>query len=109
MENLRGILVFMGLLYCLFGYGTIIVGKKKMVNWILGARWWTTMRNPEIWKAVNIRTGKIMILHGGASLTIGLTFPEISLSAFLLLVFLPTLTWASYSLVYAHQVKRQIS
>jgi uncharacterized membrane protein len=107
MDVLTGASLFLSVAFFLIGYATIIVGRKKMINWVLGVRWTSTMKNPEIWKAVNVRTGWMMILHGVLMLSLAIVLPEIDLPLFSLCLFGPALTWAGYSLFYANQLKNR--
>jgi hypothetical protein len=101
-------LFFLGAFCILSGCVCIVVGRRKIVNWIIGVRWNITMDNPDIWKAVNIRVGWIIVLHGIFMIAVALGLSEVNLTLFALSLFPPALAWTGYSYFYAYQLRRQL-
>lgn len=107
--NMDPILGFIGVILVLGGLVMYYVGLGKSVNHIVGFRVPPTMRNPEIWKTVNIRMAKIMFVHGVITTIAGLTISEtITLvPAILACGILPLLGYMVYGTWYAYELEKR--
>jgi len=100
-------LFFFGLLLILLGLVTCYLGKIKAVNWVIGFRIAPTMRDPEIWKVVNIHTGIITSVHGVITTIIGLTLPKVDLSIVFAVMILPLFIQMFYGIWYAYRLEKR--
>jgi hypothetical protein len=83
-------------------------GQEKIVNWNIGFRVPPTLRNPEIWKVVNIRMGVIMSLHGAIVALLGLLLSEtIPLMVFFIIV--PFLGQLAYGIGFAYELEKKLA
>ena len=102
--SLKFILSLLGLLFIILGYVAYYVGERKAINPFVGFRIPPTYRDPEVWKAVNIRTGKLFVLHGIFATIAGLVLPKVELSTFLLILLLPLAAVITYGTWYAYRL-----
>lgn len=100
-------LIFISLVLIIGGYIQYYVGKIKAANWFVGFRIPATVRDPEVWKAVNIRTGLLMSLHGVFVLVVGLIMESFNLLIFFLVLVLPMAGYGIYGGFYAHQLEKR--
>ena len=106
MPILKSTLCLLGLLFVILGCVAYYVGEKKAVNSIVGFRIPPTLRDPEIWRVVNMRTGLLMVLHGIFLTVVGLILPKLERSIFLLILLLPLVAYITYGTWYAYQLEK---
>lgn len=106
MDQLNLVLSFLGLLIVALGCIAYFLGEKKVINPLVGFRIPPTYRNPEVWKAVNMRTGILFIADGIFMTIAGLTLPEVELLSFLPILLLPLAAVIIYCTWYAYQLEK---
>ena len=106
--SLKLLLSLLGLLFIILGCVAYYVGEKKAINSFVGFRIPPTYRDPEVWKAVNMHTGILFVLHGIFATIAGLVFPEVELLTFLLILLLPLAAVITYGTGYAYQFEKTI-
>lgn len=108
MDQINFILSLLGLLFIILGYVAYYVGERKAINPFVGFRIPPTYRDPEVWKAVNMRTGILFVLHGIFVAITGLILPKVELSTFLLILLLPLAAVITYGTWYGYQLEKTI-
>lgn len=106
MGQLKSLSSWLGLLMIVLGCIAYYLGQKKAVNPLIGFRIPPTYRDPEVWKAVNIRSGILLVLPGIFMTMVGLGFPNIILSTFLLILLLPLAMMIIYGTWYAYKLEK---
>jgi hypothetical protein len=101
----KQLILFSGFLFVTLGIITIYLGKKKHVNPIIGFRFGPTMRDPEIWKTVNIHTGIILIIHGTVATIAGIILFQPDISSLIIIVTLPLFIQLFYGILKAYQLE----
>jgi len=105
--SLKLSLSLLGLRFILISYVTHYIGKRKAINSFVGFRIPPTYRDPEVWKAVNMRAGLLFALHGIFMTITGLVLPKVELLTFLLTLLLPSTAAISYCTWYAYQLEKK--
>jgi len=105
---LKPLLGFLGLLLIVLGCVEYYVGERKVINQFVGFRVPPTYRNPDVWKAVNMRAGLLTVLHGIFVTIAGLVLPKVKLLTFLLILLLPLAAVITYGTWYAYQLEKTI-
>jgi uncharacterized membrane protein len=106
--SLKLLLSLLGLLFIILGCVAYYVGEKKAINSFVGFRIPPTYRDPEVWKAVNMHTGILFVLHGIFATIAGLVLPKVELLTFLLILLLPLAAVTTYGTGYAYQFEKTI-
>ena len=101
-------LSFLGLLFIVLGWIAYHVGVRKAINPFVGFRIPPTYRNPEVWRAVNIRTGILFALHGIFMTISGIVLPKVEFWTFLLILLLPLAGMIIYGTLYAYQLEQNM-
>jgi len=76
MFGLGAVLVFAG-------FAAYDVGKKRLVNAVVGFRTYSTRSNPDIWEAINVAAGVSFIKLGIAVMVITIIFRKTVITYFL--------------------------
>jgi uncharacterized membrane protein len=97
---------YFGLFLVVAGLAMFYLGKEKNMNGIIGFRVPPTLRNPEIWKTVNIRMGVIMSLHGIFAALAGFLLPEIK-PLLIFIIGVPLLIQMVYGVGFAYELEKR--
>jgi hypothetical protein len=73
----------LGAVLTLAGFAAYDVGKKRLVNAVVGFRTYSTRSNPDVWEAINVASGVSFIKLGIAVMVSTIIFRDAVITYFL--------------------------